>query len=147
MSEAMRTNRFDLLRLVFASTVFVGHALILPDLTGTGQAEFLLASLSELSIEGFFIISGGLVYGSYLRSKALGDYTGKRVRRLYPAYAVVILTAVVLALIFSPAAREDLPESRLELLTYEDLLAGQKLHSSRPPKPRELPVKVSLRHK
>ena len=27
------------------------------------------------------------------------------------------------------------------------VLAGQKLHSSRPPKPRELPVKVSLRHK
>ncbi len=29
----------------------------------------------------------------------------------------------------------------------EERLAGQKLHSSRPPKPRELPVKVSLRHK
>ena len=27
------------------------------------------------------------------------------------------------------------------------VLAGQKLHSSRPPKPRELPVKVSLRHR
>ena len=27
------------------------------------------------------------------------------------------------------------------------VLAGQKLHSSRPPKPRELPVKMSLRHK
>ena len=27
------------------------------------------------------------------------------------------------------------------------VLAGQKLHSSRPPKPRELPVKASLRHR
>lgn len=90
-------NRFDLIRLVLASVVFVYHAVALATVQPGGEFERILGLLAELSIQGFFIASGALVYGSYQRSNGVFDYAVKRVRRLYPAYAVIILVPVVLA--------------------------------------------------
>lgn len=91
-------NRFDALRLAFASMVFVYHAVALSGLYADMPLERAMALIAELSIQGFFIISGALVYGSWERSRGLADYASKRVRRLYPAYAVVILgPAMVIA--------------------------------------------------
>ncbi|MHA7856537.1 MAG: acyltransferase family protein [Henriciella sp.] len=90
-------NRFDFVRLVFASWVFIYHAVVLSSAQPGGGIETGLAVMAELSIQGFFIVSGALVFGSYERSRNLSDYAGKRVRRLYPAYAVVILIPAVLA--------------------------------------------------
>ncbi|MEO1660960.1 MAG: acyltransferase [Pseudomonadota bacterium] len=91
-------NRFDLVRLILASSVFIYHAFALSSVQPFGPNERALALLAELSIQGFFIVSGALVYGSYERSKGLADYAGKRVRRLYPAYAVIILVPALIAL-------------------------------------------------
>ncbi|MEO0883403.1 MAG: acyltransferase, partial [Pseudomonadota bacterium] len=63
----MRANRFDFLRLVFASTVFVYHLVTLAALDVRGIWELHLADLAEISIQGFFVISGALVYGSWER--------------------------------------------------------------------------------
>lgn len=90
-------NRFDLVRLMFASWVFIYHAVVLSSAQPGGAVEGGLAVLAELSIQGFFIVSGALVFGSYERSRNLADYAEKRVRRLYPAYAVVILIPAALA--------------------------------------------------
>lgn len=90
-------NRFDLVRLMFASWVFIYHAVVLSSAQPGGAVEGGLAVLAELSIQGFFIVSGALVFGSYERSRNLADYAEKRVRRLYPAYAVVILVPAALA--------------------------------------------------
>jgi peptidoglycan/LPS O-acetylase OafA/YrhL len=95
------TNRFDLVRLVLASAVFVYHAFSLSAVQPGGENERALALLAELSIQGFFIVSGALVYGSYERSKSVSDYTGKRIRRLYPAYAVIILVPALIALVLA----------------------------------------------
>ncbi|MEM7006855.1 MAG: acyltransferase [Pseudomonadota bacterium] len=95
---AMRANRFDFLRLVFASTVFIYHLIVLAVLDVNGLWEPRLAALAELSIQGFFIISGALVYGSWERSHSIADYAGKRFRRLYPAYAVIIVFPSLIAL-------------------------------------------------
>ena len=111
MTEQIRQNRFDLLRLIFATTVFIGHAYILPQALTLPQAEQVFAITSELAIEGFFIISGGLVYGSYLRSRTLAGFSGKRVRRLYPAYAAIILIPAILAMALVPEAQENLTET------------------------------------
>lgn len=89
-------NRFDLIRLVLASLVFAFHAVALSS-AHVGVAEPILGELAELSIQGFFIVSGALVYGSYERSSDLADYAGKRFRRLYPAYAVIILVPTLIA--------------------------------------------------
>ena len=90
-------NRFDALRLAFASMVFIFHAVILSGLVPESALELNLALMAELSIQGFFIISGALVYGSWQRSKGLADYTSKRIRRLYPAYAVIILIPAIVS--------------------------------------------------
>ncbi|MBL4618266.1 MAG: acyltransferase [Robiginitomaculum sp.] len=83
-------NRFDFLRLLFACVVVFYHALVLSGIASI-KLENLVALLAELSIQGFFIISGLLVYGSLVRSINIYDYAKKRVRRLYPAYVVIIV--------------------------------------------------------
>ena len=104
----MAENRFDLLRLVFASLVFVYHMLLLA-LLPAPWTENLWAELAQLSVQGFFVVSGALVYGSLQRSKGLSVYAEKRVRRLYPAYAVIVLVPAIYALLktgaFSDVAR------------------------------------------
>ena len=57
--------------------------------------------MAELCIQGFFIVSGALVFGSLDRSKSLALYADKRVRRLYPAYAVIILVPAIASLIMT----------------------------------------------
>ena len=95
------SNRFDLVRLLFASWVFVYHAIVLSSAQPGGAIEGGFAVMAELSIQGFFIVSGALVFGSYERSRNLADYSEKRVRRLYPAYAVVILVPAMTAFVFA----------------------------------------------
>ncbi len=94
---AIYTNRFDFLRLLFASIVFIYHAVALSSFTGA-NIEAQWGRLAEISIQGFFIISGMLVYGSLERAKNIFDYAAKRVRRLYPAYVVVILIPALISL-------------------------------------------------
>ena len=91
-------NRFDALRLGLASMVFLYHAAVLSGFQADTPIEDTLAVLAEVSIQGFFVISGALVYGSWERSRGLSDYAGKRIRRLYPAYAVIILIPAMISL-------------------------------------------------
>ncbi|MEO0450054.1 MAG: acyltransferase [Pseudomonadota bacterium] len=95
------SNRFDFVRLVLASLVFLYHAVALSALVSGGVLERNLAIVAELAIQGFFIVSGLLVYGSLERSSSFADYAGKRVRRLYPAYATIILIPACMSLILS----------------------------------------------
>ncbi|MEM7328047.1 MAG: acyltransferase [Pseudomonadota bacterium] len=94
-------NRFDALRLGLASMVFLYHAAVLSGDQIDLAPDTVLAQLAELSIQGFFIISGALVYGSWQRAQGLSDYAGKRIRRLYPAYVVIILVPAVISLFLS----------------------------------------------
>lgn len=97
----MQTNRFDLLRLVFAAMVVVFHAVALSAYAPFGPLEHGLGQGAEIAIQGFFITSGALVSGSLARADTLSDYAGKRVRRLYPAYATVILIPAIVSLAIS----------------------------------------------
>jgi len=94
-------NRFDFLRLLFAGAVALYHAVFLARLNRHGTGEKFLSISAELAIQGFFIISGALVLGSLIRSEKAGLYWQKRFRRLYPAYAVVILVPAIIALFLS----------------------------------------------
>lgn len=99
-------NNFHLLRLIFAAMVAAYHLLLLP---GVGLWSGLVdrAALgAELGVQGFFVLSGFLVAGSLERSRTLGLYTEKRVRRLYPAYAIVVIACALAAFAFSAEARE-----------------------------------------
>lgn len=101
-------NRFDFLRLFFASGVFVFHAVALTSIWPGAPLESTLARIAELSIQGFFVISGALVYGSFENSNGLLDYFDKRIRRLYPAYAVIILIPAFISLLISGQASQVL---------------------------------------
>jgi len=92
-------NNFDLLRFTFAAMVFLFHTHVL-----SGQAA--LAPLStylsaDLAVKAFFVVSGFLVLMSYDRSASVGEYAGKRVRRIYPAYATVVIACAVLGVLIS----------------------------------------------
>jgi peptidoglycan/LPS O-acetylase OafA/YrhL/O-antigen ligase len=101
-------NNFHLLRLLFALAVVVGHLNALSALPGWEAADRIFAPGVKLGVQGFFILSGYLVSGSFERSKSIAQYAEKRVRRLYPAYAVTVLVCAGAALAFSPGARADL---------------------------------------
>lgn len=106
MREASLTgNRFDLLRLLFAATVFAYHGWVLPAIDPGSDTERLLGAFAELAIQGFFVVSGALVFGSLERSSSLAAYASKRVRRLYPAYAVIILVPAVVSAILTGGAQ------------------------------------------
>lgn len=87
--RTIRENNFDLLRLLLAFTVFLGHCYAL---TGSSALRFIDYVLnSERAIQGFFVISGFLIFMSYEKSRSIVEYYKKRVRRLYPAYAFAII--------------------------------------------------------
>ncbi|MAP94894.1 MAG: acyltransferase [Ponticaulis sp.] len=95
------------MRLVFAGMVAVYHMVAL-SLSAPGVPEERLASLAEVSIQGFFVLSGALVFGSLLRTDGISAYAMKRIRRLYPAYLTVILISAIAALALVPEPREHL---------------------------------------
>jgi peptidoglycan/LPS O-acetylase OafA/YrhL len=97
-------NNFDLVRFALAAIVFLFHA---GGLTGRPELAPLSRWLSaEFAVQAFFTVSGYLIFMSYERSGTLGQYFERRARRIYPAYAFVVLAcaAAGLALTRLPAA-------------------------------------------
>ncbi|QRR03174.1 acyltransferase family protein [Dyadobacter sandarakinus] len=94
-----RRNNFDFLRLLFAAFVIVTH--VYP-LTGSQECDGLCQlthgqyTFSVIAVRGFFVISGYLIFQSLERSEDLTDFYWKRVLRLFPALAVVLLLTVIL---------------------------------------------------
>lgn len=93
-------NRFDALRLAFASFVFVYHIIALAALDVGGGAESIASRFADIGVKGFFVISGALVFGSFQRSNSLSVYFSKRIRRLVPAYMVIISLPTIAAIFF-----------------------------------------------
>ncbi|MEP4377796.1 MAG: acyltransferase [Alphaproteobacteria bacterium] len=89
-------NNFDLLRMLFAYAVVFTHV---RELSG-GTSEFFLFSSSGWGVDGFFLISGFLVFRSWQNQPHFGAYGLKRLFRIYPAYITVIAVqcAILVAL-------------------------------------------------
>lgn len=83
-----RNNNFDILRFVLAFIVVIVHIYDLTLYENLKLIKFFLNS--KTAVQGFFIISGFLIFMSYERSKNLKEYIIKRFRRIYPAYFFVI---------------------------------------------------------
>lgn len=102
----MRLNNFDLTRLVLAVAVVFEHAYLV-------GLEPLRASVFGITFEGynalqcFFVISGYLIVQSWENSKSVGSYVSKRIRRVYPAYCMIVVVMAGLGVFFTtltPAA-------------------------------------------
>lgn len=68
--------------------------LIIPEWVDVRSLTSLFA---EIGVQAFFGLSGYLVYARFENSSSLAVYVEKRFRRLYPAYATVILACAVAA--------------------------------------------------
>jgi peptidoglycan/LPS O-acetylase OafA/YrhL len=86
-------NNFDLLRFLFAGTVCLVHAF---QLSGYKELEIINNFLSsKIAVEAFFIVSGFLIFMSYERSSSITSYARKRIRRIFPAYFLVVIVCAV----------------------------------------------------
>lgn len=94
-------NNFDFLRLIFALFVVVAHSYPLSGNSVSGQWIYQVTNgqieLSNIGLNGFFIISGYLIFKSLERSKTIINYLWKRFLRLFPALFVVLLLTIFLA--------------------------------------------------
>lgn len=91
----MRKNNFDIVRLVLASVVVLVHT---SDLSLVQQLEFIPHFLnSRIAVEGFFAISGFLIFASYDRCKSLSEYFQNRAWRILPGYWVSTLFCLAIA--------------------------------------------------
>jgi len=99
MSEG-RKNNFDFLRLLLATCVLWDHCF--PLLYGLphgpeSAAQKIAGLMGDGAVDGFFVISGFLVAGSWVRYPHIGPYLKNRILRLYPAFIVASLFCAAIA--------------------------------------------------
>jgi peptidoglycan/LPS O-acetylase OafA/YrhL len=100
--DISKENSFDFFRLLFAFSVFVAHFGLL-----TPHDTSWFPVTSGMGVGGFFIISGFLITRSYYKSKNLRDYTVKRIRRIVPAYMLIVLCCAVFLSLLSSLSLPD----------------------------------------
>jgi len=92
-SPRITKNNFDLLRFLFAGAVCLVHAY---QLSGYESLAWIVSVLSSaVAVKSFFVVSGFLIFMSFERSSSIASYAKKRIRRIYPAYATVVLMSAV----------------------------------------------------
>ncbi len=91
----MRNNNFDIVRLALALIVVLTHCF---DLSQNPSLEFILHLVSaRIAVEGFFAISGFLIFASYDRAANLKEYFTNRAYRILPGYWLSTLFCLVIA--------------------------------------------------
>lgn len=87
-------NNFDFLRVALALFVILAHSRLIGQVTPFSFLSLTLAGY--VAVQCFFVISGFLIFQSWDKAKTLREYTSKRVRRIYPAYFVVVVSSALL---------------------------------------------------
>jgi peptidoglycan/LPS O-acetylase OafA/YrhL len=99
-----RNNAFDFMRLFLAMVVVYAHSWKLDESIQSWMNPVIkvndmysgILPHGQLAVYGFFVISGFLITGSWLKSGDIKDYLAKRFLRIYPAFFVcLVLTAFV----------------------------------------------------
>lgn len=99
----MRPNNFDLARLILAAIVVFYHA---GCLSHHPSLDVLARIDSRGPVEGFFAISGCLIFASWERTTSLREYAEKRARRILPGYFFATLLCVLIAIAFTHQFRD-----------------------------------------
>lgn len=99
-----RHNNFDALRLLAAAGVMALHFV---DLSREAALAPLAWADTKIALSIFFVISGYLVFMSWDRAPRWPDYVGRRLRRIVPAYAVVVIACAFFGLAFSTLSWRD----------------------------------------
>jgi peptidoglycan/LPS O-acetylase OafA/YrhL len=91
----MRQNNFDIVRLTLAVIVVLVHAY---DLSLNHSLLPIARVLSpRVPVEGFFAISGFLIFASYERCKSLTEYFTNRAYRILPGYWLSTIFCLLIA--------------------------------------------------
>lgn len=88
LNQPTHANNFNLLRLIFAALVVYSHAyglMALEEPTAWGR------SLGNLSVHGFFAISGYLIYESHERSSSTWVFLIHRFLRIVPGLVIALV--------------------------------------------------------
>lgn len=129
-----RHDNFLLLRLLAAALVIYGHGYALAE-HAPGVADLFTRMgwknySGTIGVDLFFIISGFLVTGSFLRRRNVIAFVWARALRLVPAYAAcMVLTAFVLGAIYTQLPLAEYlhhPDTRDYVLT--NMQFGTDLH-------------------
>lgn len=110
--EISTENNFDFLRFIFAIFVFFAHYDYL------NGVDFINCPFgAPQAVNGFFVISGLLIYRSYERTASTKKFFIKRARRIFPAYFLVVLLTPLLFSFFSTLSFKEYWQSS-DLLKY-----------------------------
>lgn len=97
MSRQMNhSNSFDAIRYYLAFIVLFAHFSVL-----TGANNFHWFNTSGEAVSGFFILSGFVVYQSYMRNADTLLFCRKRLARILPPYMFIVLLCAVLGAVLS----------------------------------------------
>lgn len=102
-----RLDHIDAIRAFAAVSVLVEHFYAAPSIaSGHTWAQSVVAGLDlgRIGVVVFFLISGFVIPFSLKKNRHLGDFWVKRVTRLYPAYWMSLILAVVLQSVVSREA-------------------------------------------
>jgi peptidoglycan/LPS O-acetylase OafA/YrhL len=92
-----RNNALNAWRLIFAAMVIMEHSW--PLTTGHTIAGPFSQLLTQIWVDGFFVISGFLITSSWIRQPRLRDYLAARLLRIFPGLWVCML---VVAFVIAP---------------------------------------------
>lgn len=105
-TKESRENNFGLFRLILATMVIFSHSPELIDGNRSREPLSLLfgtLSLGEISVDGFFLISGYLITQSFSINPNIWNFLRKRSVRILPAYLVAFgLCSFALAPLITP---------------------------------------------
>jgi len=94
-SSLMRQNNFDIVRLALAAVVVLVHCF---DLSDNGSLAILVHIFNaRIAVEGFFAISGFLIFASYERCSTVTEYFQNRAWRILPGYWLSTLFCLAIA--------------------------------------------------
>lgn len=122
-----RDVRFDFIRGIAVLLVVIMHAAVLtPGAAGYPRLVNLLGRGST-GVQLFFVLSGALVYWSWLRAAAYADHPrlvfwAKRFARIYPLYVLFLAANVAVWAAFAFASGQQVPLRKF--VSEEDLTAG-----------------------
>lgn len=95
-SVSLRKTNFDLVRLILAWMIALKHCY---DLSGDNPALWPIHKgiNGYLGTEGFFAVSGFLIFAEYERCKSVWDFALNRALRILPAYWLAALACLMIA--------------------------------------------------
>ncbi len=91
-------NNFNILRLIAAFQVLLGHSINQLDIAALGSFEHVIELFPGVPV--FFIVSGFLIGGAFQRSESTSEFAFNRIKRIFPGLWVAYLLAVMVILYF-----------------------------------------------